>query len=734
MTISSTSRKAGPFTGTGLVTTYPFSFKVFQASDVLVKQADTAGIETTLVLTTNYTVSLNADQNTNPGGSITLTAALTSGYTLVITSNVPQLQSVDLTLGGNFNPDVIESEFDKLTIITQQLNEVQGRALALPITVSGASTELPAPEANKLIGWNETSTGLQNIDTTTLATVVAFGTANADQFSGDGTTTSFTLSANPGALNNLDISIGGVTQRPGTDYTWSAGTTLTFTGAPPSGTNNVLVRYMQGLPQGNTAADLVSYQPAGGSAVTTTVQAKLRETVSVKDFGAVGDGVTDDTAAIQAAVNSLTAGGTVIFPSGEYKITTVYVQNDRVALKGIGDAAIIINSLTANGFEIGLSVATLSFCDVEGLKFDRAVKSSSGAALKYINTAYSKVVGCAFKNSYIGVHVKTHNDSLQIINNTFYDGTYYGVYEYNQNETWANDLTIRWNFFWHVEQAGVYMTADGVGVASVGDTYIENNVFVSSNSKGTLQSQYAVKVVGAGTYNTNVSLRNNTFEGIKLQTVFMTGMNRCWIQNNYFSGTGTNDVGLYFGGGVGNSIISGNAFVGFNNPGAFFYTTNGLTISGNNFTSNATLGGSNAELSFLNVQDVQITGNYFYSSSSKYCIDLTQSGSAVDNITIVGNRFAKYASNSNYTYDIRHNNYGGAKLMRGNIGNDATSGADTAAPVAGMALQWYSGDKIENKGASELGTAGSKYVLIGWVCTAQGDPGTWLQQRVLTGN
>jgi parallel beta-helix repeat protein len=69
-------------------------------------------------------------------------------------------------------------------------------------------------------------------------------------------------------------------------------------------------------------ASKLSFTQAGSGAAARTIDSKLNELVSVKDFGAVGDGVADDTAAIQAAIN---ASGMVYVPSGSYKLTATLI-------------------------------------------------------------------------------------------------------------------------------------------------------------------------------------------------------------------------------------------------------------------------------------------------------------------------------------------------------------------------------------------------------------------------
>lgn len=164
MTISSTIRKAGPFPGNGFTVALPFTFKVFTAADVLAVKAVTAtGVETTLTLGSDYTVTLNEDQNTLPGGTLTLVTAHATGTTVTLTSQVANTQGTDLTNLGGFYPKVINDALDRATIQIQQLAEKVGRSLLSAVS-SSSPARLPAPVPTKVLAWNSAGTDLENVD------------------------------------------------------------------------------------------------------------------------------------------------------------------------------------------------------------------------------------------------------------------------------------------------------------------------------------------------------------------------------------------------------------------------------------------------------------------------------------------------------------------------------------------------------------------------------------------
>jgi hypothetical protein len=98
----------------------------------------------------------------------------------------------------------------------------------------------------------------------------------------------------------------------------------------------------------SSGSSLVGYNQGGTSATNRTVRSRLQDYISVKDFGAVGDGVADDTAAIRAAIGAagqlrvtppqiIAVGGqTIFFPPGRYKVTDTLYYPSSVTFKGIG--------------------------------------------------------------------------------------------------------------------------------------------------------------------------------------------------------------------------------------------------------------------------------------------------------------------------------------------------------------------------------------------------------------
>lgn len=168
MTVPSTSRRAGPFTGTGALVSYPFTFKVTDATELRVVVADTSDAESTLVLNSSFLVTLNGDQETSPGGSVQyavggVATALPSGYVLVVTGeNVAYGQASDLPTGGAFSPTVYENALDQLAKQIMTLRDQLGRTVMLADTTAGVNPSLPVPAASALLGWSVDGASLVN--------------------------------------------------------------------------------------------------------------------------------------------------------------------------------------------------------------------------------------------------------------------------------------------------------------------------------------------------------------------------------------------------------------------------------------------------------------------------------------------------------------------------------------------------------------------------------------------
>jgi hypothetical protein len=179
VTIPASSRVAGPYACNGSVVDFDFSFKVFDTDDVRVIHADADGVEETLSLSSGYTVALNADQDNDPGGTVTTSLAYATGHKIALDGATTYEQPTDIQNRSGFFPNVIESALDRIVILVQQVVRLFDRALKVPASDDPSiSTEFPSAStrANQLLGFD--SNGAP-IAATTITSVVAsiFGAA-----------------------------------------------------------------------------------------------------------------------------------------------------------------------------------------------------------------------------------------------------------------------------------------------------------------------------------------------------------------------------------------------------------------------------------------------------------------------------------------------------------------------------------------------------------------------------
>ena len=509
MTVPATARRAGPYTGTGSQTAFPFTFRVFSSTDVRVTLAS-AGVEAVLTPSTQYTVAINPDQDTTPGGTVNVATAPATGQTLAIVGGTAYDQTLDLPAGGNYSPRALENALDRTVFQIQRLAEEQSRTVTLPVTSAGASAQLPPPEAGKVIGWDDTASGLRNVDPATLASIVAFASWRTNVYSGDGSTTAFVLTVDPGSASNCDVSISGASKTPGVDFTVS-GTTLTFASAPPAGTGNVTVRYGQALPAGTVDATQVYYARTSVEiAAGVTPTDYTYPAPDARRYG-IAAGSADNTAAMNAAHST---GQVIEYPPGRFKFS----PNVIIPSGGIVGAGTLLTTLYCEGTGtenlLKFTGALDTYSDIPvfrdftieanpaktngaGLQFQPATGETSYADIRNVHTLF-----CPIGIDFVAASL------WKVQNCDFLSYTVAGIQVANTNSADSGDSVVTGCTF-----NNPYATGSGIWQKSSGGLKITGNKFLGGARGYTMALEGSTSVL---------IISGNSFENMAQQDIVLS--------------------------------------------------------------------------------------------------------------------------------------------------------------------------------------------------------------------
>jgi len=177
----------------------------------------------------------------------------------------------------------------------------------------------------------------------------------------------------------------------------------------------------------NDGSDWIGFEQSGTGVVARSAQDKMRDIFSVKDFGAVGDGVADDTTAVIAAITAAVAStpSTVVFPAGTYKCTTV-----------LGD-------FTASNLSLVGEDATLDFSSIATspgvtmLSFSGSI--AAGVSLSSNATEAQKTVSVVSSTFAVGDFVKIKSTSVWDSGRT---SSTYGELNFIQAIPGASSVTV----------------------------------------------------------------------------------------------------------------------------------------------------------------------------------------------------------------------------------------------------------------------------------------------------
>lgn len=303
------------YTASASQTVFPYTFPIFDQGDLVVQQTLTTGVTTTLVITTDYTVS---GVGVVTGGNITLVSGAAVNDIITIERDVPIARTTDFQVAGDYRAETINSELDNQVMMMQQNERDIGRSLKLASEDTSADMTLPIDRASKFLAFDTagepvaSDIAVGTIASSIISDVVAMRAATVTN--GEAVyLESHTLAGDGG-----DGHFRGVTGAAPATYSDNNGTIIV---------------------------------PSGGDGSAAWLRETSNESTFVNWFGASGDG-SDEQAKIQAAIDyseSVRGRRVYLDPNREYSIGSKLIVGaaSKTILDGISRRGKGLKALTA---------------------------------------------------------------------------------------------------------------------------------------------------------------------------------------------------------------------------------------------------------------------------------------------------------------------------------------------------------------------------------------------------